>query len=567
MKLRFPGIVWIVPTDRCNTRCRTCSHFYTQSGKDMSEEIFSKIEQEVLDHVWRVHLIGGGEPLISKIFPQMLEACIKRKIKIFFITNTKALTKELTHLLVKNHAEIMVSLDGATAQTFNHVRPFIKFESVLDKFEMIKSIRSQYPGNQFKLTTNTVVMKSNLHELFDIIELADEFKIDRTYFTELTPLPSIKDNFFVEEIPSNSPELIKKYIPKAIARARELGVNYKMQNAYLDMLHDGVDRPLNLNKANAVNYAPKSCIFPNKCHFPWTYAQFMVNGNVTPCCNNSMVLGNLNTETFEQIWNGNRYDILRRTINTNNPPSQCRNCNLAEGIAAGDTSFFSNFCKQNLQKSFTHNNLKFSNQAYNWTVEIETKKAEFLMVTVKISKGVTGVVRYGEAEIKIYDNSSKILLPIDKKYQNTTLSFAFDFTGPIEFKKFDLLSYDYKAIKQDDISNGLIDKKYNGHAQRIHDHLLNKIKTKSALKTFMVFGANHIGKLIQKDAMAQGLIFLGFIDNYMPYFDDSPVFTPETLMNMCPDIILIASKAHAMEIKRQIKEIINYHPAIIHSST
>jgi len=44
----------------------------------MSPKVFATIEHEVLDHVRRVHLVGGGEPLISKIFPTILKACIKR---------------------------------------------------------------------------------------------------------------------------------------------------------------------------------------------------------------------------------------------------------------------------------------------------------------------------------------------------------------------------------------------------------------------------------------------------------------------------------------------------------
>jgi len=559
MNLRFPRIVWIVPTTKCNTRCKTCAHFYSQFGQDMSEEVFNKIENEVLDHVKRVHLVGGGEPLVSKLFPRILDACIKRKIKIFFITNTKALTEELTHILVKNDAEIMVSLDGATAATYNHVRPYIKFETLLARLEMIKQIRSTYPGNQFKLISNTVVMKSNLHELPHIIELADKFKIDSAIFSDLIPIP--EENFFVKEIPVHYPDLIKTYIPKTISRAKKLDVNFEMQNMYSDILPCEVSNTL--NEPNHLSYALKEFIFPQKCHMPWTHANFMVNGDVSACCINSNVLGNLNTEDFEQIWNGKPYKTLRKTINTNNPPSLCCNCNLVDGITGGNPDFFTKFCNQNFLSSFSCEDLNLSGQGHNWNFEIETQDAEFLMLTIKNPKGATGHIRYGALKEKIHENSSKILVPLSKEHQNKRLIFNIDFTAPIEIQKFDLLSYKYKAIGQNKITDHLIKAKFDDLLQLIHNDIINTRKINTKLKTFMVFGANHIGKLIKRDSISQGLIFIGFLDNYISYLDDSPVYEPEALMRIRPDIIIIASKDHALAIKNQIEEITQYHPTII----
>jgi len=50
------------------------------------------------------------------------------------------------------------------------------------------------------------------------------------------------------------------------------------------------------------------------CEFPWTSATIMAEGNVVPCTqisNNEIVLGNVNENSLEDIWNGEKYQKLR----------------------------------------------------------------------------------------------------------------------------------------------------------------------------------------------------------------------------------------------------------------
>ena len=45
------------------------------------------------------------------------------------------------------------------------------------------------------------------------------------------------------------------------------------------------------------------------CEFPWTSSTIMAEGNVVPCTqisNNEIVLGNVNKDSIENIWNGEK---------------------------------------------------------------------------------------------------------------------------------------------------------------------------------------------------------------------------------------------------------------------
>ena len=51
------------------------------------------------------------------------------------------------------------------------------------------------------------------------------------------------------------------------------------------------------------------------CEYPWLSLTVMADGNVVPCTqisNNELVLGNVNENTLEEIWNGPKYEELRK---------------------------------------------------------------------------------------------------------------------------------------------------------------------------------------------------------------------------------------------------------------
>jgi MoaA/NifB/PqqE/SkfB family radical SAM enzyme len=51
------------------------------------------------------------------------------------------------------------------------------------------------------------------------------------------------------------------------------------------------------------------------CYNPWTHFEVNnPNGDVTMCCDVPTVLGNVNEQSIEEIWNGEKYQKLRRMM-------------------------------------------------------------------------------------------------------------------------------------------------------------------------------------------------------------------------------------------------------------
>jgi MoaA/NifB/PqqE/SkfB family radical SAM enzyme len=62
-----------------------------------------------------------------------------------------------------------------------------------------------------------------------------------------------------------------------------------------------------------------------ECVFPWKNANILANGEVKPCCWCKGDIGNLNEETFEEIWNGTKMVELREHILEDKIHPMCKN--------------------------------------------------------------------------------------------------------------------------------------------------------------------------------------------------------------------------------------------------
>ena len=51
-----------------------------------------------------------------------------------------------------------------------------------------------------------------------------------------------------------------------------------------------------------------------KCSLPFTDISIKRDGKVRVCCYNTKILGDLNIQTLEEIWNGAEYQELRERI-------------------------------------------------------------------------------------------------------------------------------------------------------------------------------------------------------------------------------------------------------------
>jgi len=61
------------------------------------------------------------------------------------------------------------------------------------------------------------------------------------------------------------------------------------------------------------------------CHYIDRYFFVSVTGKVVPCCWNHVNMGNVKKESFDEIFNGEKYNKLRKMV-LNGNDKYCKNC-------------------------------------------------------------------------------------------------------------------------------------------------------------------------------------------------------------------------------------------------
>lgn len=364
-----PRHLWLEATSRCNTRCKTCPHFYETFGMDMSEEVVRKVREGVLDGVKSVDLIGCGEPFIARHWESLFKLCSEKNVKIDITTNGIRLAdQDLVRRLVRANVVLAFSCDGARKETYEFVRPLIKWENTVAALESLKRHAAEAGREKrFALRINFVAMRKNIADLPDLVRLAKKYGAKSIFVMQLAYGESLP------ELPGQSlhdaPELVRRPMLQALLLGFLYGIHVSLPHRFREhILGIGGGRLARLKRAPLLaflgltalrskglkrclemllfGFGPRSKYSKTFCSSPWQDSFIGSNGMVHPCCVDHP-LGDLNTQSFKEIWNGAAYRNLRRTIHSWNPTRVCRFCELSKGLNGGDrdqyTRYFERF--------------------------------------------------------------------------------------------------------------------------------------------------------------------------------------------------------------------------------
>jgi MoaA/NifB/PqqE/SkfB family radical SAM enzyme len=233
-----PNLITLETTSRCNLQCVMCSHAVggVARPKHLDESISGSLSA-FLSHASAIQLHGIGEPINSPAFwsslanvppPEICESSINTN---FTVINAS----QMERLVNSNLRLINVSLDASTPGTYQKIRGF-DFKKVIDNIktfqERKKTLNKKYP----LLYLNMTLMRSNIEELVDFIDLAFDLSanyvcawhLNRWPDAEMSRLVVIRDDWtfdYKKEGLWNFPDLSNDCINKASLRAKELGIS------------------------------------------------------------------------------------------------------------------------------------------------------------------------------------------------------------------------------------------------------------------------------------------------------------------------------------------------------
>ncbi len=301
---RNPFIYNIETTNYCNMKCVMCPRtmFMTRKNIWINDDLFEKLTDKVrvhdeksLNNFWSwlekdyiydpneisengfyfsivsksLVLHGFGEPFLDKKLIERLEICKRKKIPTYFSCTPATMTVEKAKKAMDAGLGVLkFSLDAMDERKIQKIRgKRANFEDAVNKILELIEYKKQ----------------KNLKTLLVpcMIDLAMEEK-DKEMHKEFLKFWSDKEVF--------------AYIKSQDNRwLYENDKNLKSQSHY------------------ASQY----------CEYPWLSLTVMADGSVVPCTqvsNNELVLGNINENSLEEIWNGKKYDEFRKMHVTGNFP-------------------------------------------------------------------------------------------------------------------------------------------------------------------------------------------------------------------------------------------------------
>lgn len=314
----YPRRLVLELTNACNLNCVMCGRNAVNFKTTFfSMDIFRSLEP-LMDTVEEVTLMGWGEPTIHPNFIDMLKTINCHSARKYFCSNGMNLRK-IRDAIFDNKVDVFaISIDGATDETNGRIRRGSKIDMITkDLKEIVKLKKEQglkYPWINFVFCA----MKSNIHELPDLVRLAAEIGIEEVKVVYLT----VFEENLREESLWGQEERVHELFEKAIYIGKELGVHLKL--------------PHYVGEDVAGNQFHKDCFV--------SWRDFFVgsDGYVRPCMSTPIKFFKYDIDKdFHEMWNSKEYQNYRAIVNdAKRMDKPCKRC------------YQSSHCNWNRKESF-----------------------------------------------------------------------------------------------------------------------------------------------------------------------------------------------------------------------
>jgi len=323
----LPSQVYIEVTNICNSLCASCpltfDHFLPYEPKHhMSWDTFRRVVDQ-LPQIERAVLHGIGEPLLNKDLPRFVAHLKERGAQVLFNTNAILLDRKRGDALVEAGLdELRISIDAVTPELYARLRGVDKLPAVI---ENLKAFVARHGSHQPKVSLWFVGLQANLHQMPDFVRLGAEIGVPEVYLQRLVFLGD------GQKIGEDTMMVPDQTLFSALERQEmDLIVESEQLAARMGMVFHASGAATPRESIEIKGEHPWQ-----GCMRPWILMYISVNGTALPCCIapfaaadfRSIILGNILEQPLAEVWNGQRYQDLRRAVLSEAPdPWPCQFC-------------------------------------------------------------------------------------------------------------------------------------------------------------------------------------------------------------------------------------------------
>lgn len=291
----YPIRMMICPGNVCNLRCVLCPTGKKDPHRKpglMSFSTFKKIIDECGPYLYTLDLYNWGEPLLNKDIFLMIRYAKKYKIEVIINSTLNHFDTSMANQLIESGLDtLIVSIDGASQQSVQKYQTGMNFAKAIQNMKQIIASKKKFNSKKPLIQWRYLVNKYNESEIDIAKSMAKELSVDKL----------------------------------EIAAFRcDMGKELLMDNQkkFKNVLH-WLPKNEALSMYNYTTEGKKQ--LADTCSWLWLKSVVNWNGSVVPCCavwNEKYDFGNINEQTFKNIWNGKKYVSARKIFV--NPSSQDR---------------------------------------------------------------------------------------------------------------------------------------------------------------------------------------------------------------------------------------------------
>ncbi len=286
----------IEPTNICNLRCPLCAAgavLLRRPKGCMGIREFERIVEALPGSVRTLYLWGQGEPFLAPDFLDMAAFASQRGLRMITSTNGHFL-RDPERIASSGIDTLIVSLDGADRESYAAYRIGGDFETVLEGIRGVTEAVKR-AGRGPIVEIQCVVSRANEKDLGKFRDIASGTGAHRVVFKTMQ------------------------------AASMEGGADFLPMNPEYSRYR---------RNGNGEYVPDEWSILRDRCLRLYYSLQVDWRGNVVPCCfdkDSGQILGNLLEESFQSVWNGERYRAFRNGMNRRGRIlPMCRDC--TEGL-------------------------------------------------------------------------------------------------------------------------------------------------------------------------------------------------------------------------------------------
>jgi radical SAM protein with 4Fe4S-binding SPASM domain len=324
-----PALLDLQLSNFCNMSCIMCWDGANPALRKMSPALVETLEREALPHATSIEPFVGSEPLVVT-WDLARDLARRHGLELDLVTNLQFLDEKKFHELEPHVSYIRFSIDSHLRDVYERIRLRSRPDLVFKNLPLAAKLCREHG---IEAQVNVVFMVENAAYLDETVAFMADAGIPTVRILDYhSPHPG-------RDLSDPKRHLSREWIDRLRERIRKVAAEKRIRVIFewdpieiLDHLPPGTrfrERPSHEAWVERLRR-----FYPGYCVQSAMRLKVNADGDSYPCCvgdGPTLRLGNLERQSFEDVWNGPEARDLRRGMMTDDVPGICRGCVHRDG--------------------------------------------------------------------------------------------------------------------------------------------------------------------------------------------------------------------------------------------